>query len=552
MGDADQATERADIAPGSTLGRYEVLVPIASGGMARVWAARLVGQGGFTKIVALKTILPELAQHTQFRTMFLDEARIASKLRHPNVCETLDIGEEDGALYLTMEWVDGPSLLQLVRVTKKDDDGGPEKNFRMLVDPRVAARIIADASAGLHAAHDLVDDDGTPLKVVHRDVSPHNILVSSGGLVKVTDFGVAKAQGRSHLTNAGEIKGKVSCIAPEQLVAAEDIDRRCDVFALGCVLYEITLGRRAFPGTNEAEIVSAILRGQVAKPSDVSKAYPSELEAIVMRALAPERAARYASADVLRTELEAWLTRSGPPVTSHEVATVVRERWGPTMEVVRERIRAACAPRPPGAPPPNDSMRPRRNSGVDRSEKAVSVDTEATATAAAVPPRRSRAVAMAAAALAAASLVLAAAVWFAISRAQSPLASASPSQSPATAAAPPPASSASAGATPETTTSPRVTFHLTPRTAFLVVDGIAMPGDVDAVQRPVDGKPLRVVVRAEKHEDRIVTIDATSPATIDVVLTPRALRRNGRGLKPAASASASAQTGTPALPNPYE
>lgn len=552
MGDADQATERADIAPGSTLGRYEVLVPIASGGMARVWAARLVGQGGFTKIVALKTILPELAQHTQFRTMFLDEARIASKLRHPNVCETLDIGEEDGALYLTMEWVDGPSLLQLVRVTKKDDDGGPEKNFRMLVDPRVAARIIADASAGLHAAHDLVDDDGTPLKVVHRDVSPHNILVSSGGLVKVTDFGVAKAQGRSHLTNAGEIKGKVSYMAPEQLVAAEDIDRRCDVFALGCVLYEITLGRRAFPGTNEAEIVSAILRGQVAKPSDVSKAYPSELEAIVMRALAPERAARYASADVLRTELEAWLTRSGPPVTSHEVATVVRERWGPTMEVVRERIRAACAPRPPGAPPPNDSMRPRRNSGVDRSEKAVSVDTEATATAAAVPPRRSRAVAMAAAALAAASLVLAAAVWFAISRAQSPLASASPSQSPATAAAPPPASSASAGATPETTTSPRVTFHLTPRTAFLVVDGIAMPGDVDAVQRPVDGKPLRVVVRAEKHEDRIVTIDATSPATIDVVLTPRALRRNGRGLKPAASASASAQTGTPALPNPYE
>lgn len=552
MGDADQATERADIAPGSTLGRYEVLVPIASGGMARVWAARLVGQGGFTKIVALKTILPELAQHTQFRTMFLDEARIASKLRHPNVCETLDIGEEDGALYLTMEWVDGPSLLQLVRVTKKDDDGGPEKNFRMLVDARVAARIIADASAGLHAAHDLVDDDGTPLKVVHRDVSPHNILVSSGGLVKVTDFGVAKAQGRSHLTNAGEIKGKVSYMAPEQLVAAEDIDRRCDVFALGCVLYEITLGRRAFPGTNEAEIVSAILRGQVAKPSDVSKAYPSELEAIVMRALAPERAARYASADVLRTELEAWLTRSGPPVTSHEVATVVRERWGPTMEVVRERIRAACAPRPPGAPPPNDSMRPRRNSGVDRSEKAVSVDTEATATAAAVPPRRSRAVAMAAAALAAASLVLAAAVWFAISRAQSPLASASPSQSPATAAAPPPASSASAGATPETTTSPRVTFHLTPRTAFLVVDGIAMPGDVDAVQRPVDGKPLRVVVRAEKHEDRIVTIDATSPATIDVVLTPRALRRNGRGLKPAASASASAQTGTPALPNPYE
>jgi len=525
--------------------------------MARVWAARLVGQGGFTKIVALKTILPELAQHTQFRTMFLDEARIASKLRHPNVAETLDIGEEGGVLYLTMEWVDGPSLLQLVRVTKKDDDGGPEKNFRMLVDPRVAARIIADASAGLHAAHELVDDDGTPLKVVHRDVSPHNILVSSGGLVKVTDFGVAKAQGRSHLTSAGEIKGKVSYMAPEQLVAAEDLDGRCDVFALGCVLYEITLGRRAFPGTNEAEIVTAIIRGQIAKPTEVSKTFPPALEAIVMRALAAERGDRYPSADALRAELESWIARSGPPVTSHEVATVVRERWGPTMEVVRERIRAACAPRTSGAPPANDSMRPRRSSGVDRSEKAVSVDTEATATAAALPPNRSRAVGLAAAALAVATLVFGGAVWFAISRAHQPLASASPSQSAATGlVAPPPSSSAALGsaapgAPVEGTPSPRVTFRLTPRTAFLVVDGVAMPGDVDAVQRPVDDKPIRVVVRAEKHEDQTITIDATSPPTIEVALTPRThSRRHGHGVK--ANASSSAQAGTPALPNPYE
>ena len=236
-----------DVRPGATLGRYELLAPIATGGMARVWAARLLGQGGFSKIVALKMILPDLAGDLEFEQMFLDEARIAAKLRHPNVCETFDLGEDKNTLFLAMEWVDGVSLLRLVRTADRDpSQQAPDAYIRRPIAPGLAARIVADACAGLHAAHVLVDDDGTPLGVVHRDVSPHNLLVSANGTVKVTDFGVAMAFGKSHATATGQIKGKLSYMSTEQLTGGP-IDGRADVFALGCVLYEIATWHRPLP-----------------------------------------------------------------------------------------------------------------------------------------------------------------------------------------------------------------------------------------------------------------------------------------------------------------
>jgi eukaryotic-like serine/threonine-protein kinase len=175
---------------GAHLGRYELLLPVAYGGMARVWAARMLGQRGFSKLVAIKTILPHLAHSAEFERMFLDEARIAAGVHHPNVTEIYELGEEGNVLYLAMEWVNGESLVHVVR--------GLNGKTTAPVEPRIAARIAADACAGLHAAHELQDEQGHPLNVVHRDVSPHNILVSMDGTVKVTDFGVAKALGQTH------------------------------------------------------------------------------------------------------------------------------------------------------------------------------------------------------------------------------------------------------------------------------------------------------------------------------------------------------------------
>ena len=238
--------------------RYDLLAPIGVGGMARVWAARVRGT---TDIVALKMLLPELAENVEFRKMFFDEARIASRVRHPNVCSTFEMGEQSGTLYLAMEWLDGPSLMRVLRPGRED----VTECERIPIRPRVAARIVADACAGLHAAHELVGEDGRPLGVVHRDVSPHNLLITSEGEVKITDFGVAKALGKSHMTIAGQLKGKLAYMAPEQLVGGT-VDRRCDVFALGCVLYEITTGQRPFQGDHDPQVMTAIMMGRYEPP----------------------------------------------------------------------------------------------------------------------------------------------------------------------------------------------------------------------------------------------------------------------------------------------
>ena len=213
------------LGPGARLGRYELLCPVAYGGMARVWAARQHGQRGFQKTVAIKTILPHLAHNPEFERMFLDEARIAAGVHHPNVTEIYELGEEGHVLYLAMEWVNGDSLVHVLK--------GIASKQAQPIELRIAARIIADACAGLHAAHELTDDDGSLLNVVHRDVSPHNIMVSLEGTVKMTDFGVAKAFGQSHqATMAGQVKGKVAYMAPEH-IGGTTFDRRADIFAMG-------------------------------------------------------------------------------------------------------------------------------------------------------------------------------------------------------------------------------------------------------------------------------------------------------------------------------
>jgi serine/threonine-protein kinase len=289
-----------------TLGRYELLTPIGRGGMAVVWAARLRGTHGFSKMVAIKTMLPVLSKDPQFEAMFLAEAQMAAGIKHPNVCEILDLGEDRGTVYLVMESIDGEPLSRLEDVCIES---------RRIVPAGIAARIAAQAARGLHAAHELKTESGDPSAVIHRDVSPQNILVTCEGIAKIVDFGVAKAAVRqTPTTAAGIIKGKVDYLAPEQIEASE-IDFRVDIFALGIVLYELLAGVRPFSGQTDLATLLAIAspeRAPLLPGGDSSPpAFSPSLQAIVARALEKDPARRHGSMRELAVALEEFADEEG-------------------------------------------------------------------------------------------------------------------------------------------------------------------------------------------------------------------------------------------------
>jgi serine/threonine-protein kinase len=300
------------------LDRYELLLPVASGGMAMVWAARLKGTRGFQKIVAIKTMLPKLSEDEQFEQMFLDEASLASEIHHPHVVEIHDLGEQSGVLFLVMEWIDGVPLNQLMKASRAE--GG--------VPIPIAVRIAMQACAGLHAAHELRNSAGKLVGLVHRDVSPQNILVTYEGVAKVVDFGVAKATALGGgATVAGQIKGKVAYMAPEQIKGAS-IDRRVDLFALGIVLYALTTGKHPFRRESEAATMYNICAPQpVMPPRKVNAAYPPEVERIVVKALAKEPEKRYQTANEMLRDLD-QLPSHLRASTDEEVAVFVRKLFG--------------------------------------------------------------------------------------------------------------------------------------------------------------------------------------------------------------------------------
>jgi serine/threonine-protein kinase len=327
-----------DLAAGASLGRYELLLPVAQGGMAQVWAARLKGTRGFSKTVAVKTMLPALSADAKFEKMFLAEAEIAARIKHPNVCEILDLGEQDGVLYLVMEWIDGESLVTIAA-------DGEARGVKIPYE--VATRIVIDAARGLHAAHELKDDEGAPIGVVHRDVSPHNVLVTTDGIVKIVDFGVAKAVARSdhQVTTTGHLKGKVQYMSPEQ-VFCEEIDRRADVFALGLVLYQLTTGTHPFRMDNELATLARITAPEpVPGPETVVPDYPPELARVVNKAIAKNKAERYASMAELGRDLEgvlAALAAAGHAIAVEAfVAEVTGARSAERAAAIKAAARAA-------------------------------------------------------------------------------------------------------------------------------------------------------------------------------------------------------------------
>ncbi len=275
------------------LGRYRVLGLLGTGGMAEVFLAKLLGPSGFERPVVIKRILPHLAREQHFRDMFLDEARIVAGIQHQNVVHVQELCQQDGELFMVMEFLEGESAAGLARRLSAK---------RKLLSFGLAAHIVAEICSGLHSAHNLKDSEGNIQHLVHRDVSPANIFVTYDGGVKILDFGIAVAENRVSKTEAGQVKGKYAYMSPEQC-KGKPLDRRSDVFSLGTVLYEISTCRRLFKRESDMMTLQAICSEAVVPPSKLVTNYPPSLEAVIMKAIARDRKDRYQSALEMRRDL---------------------------------------------------------------------------------------------------------------------------------------------------------------------------------------------------------------------------------------------------------
>jgi len=305
---------------GVPFGNYRLQRRLARGGMAEVFLARLIGVEGFERRVAIKRILPHLSESDEFRAMFLDEARLAAQLTHPNIVHIYDFGKADDYYFIAMEYVDGVDIGRLIRRAKEHP-----------LPFELAARIFADVCAGLHFAHNAVDPIGRKLEVVHRDVTPQNVLVSYDGVVKLVDFGIAKAQFAAGRTRPGVVKGKYAYMSPEQ-VEGRALDGRSDVFSAGICLFEMLTGVPLFRRDDVTASMREIRDGKPIHPEKHRKDVPEELVKIMRRALQTSRDNRYASASAMQTDLEKFLKSATAMATSRELGEYIRRELPPTPD----------------------------------------------------------------------------------------------------------------------------------------------------------------------------------------------------------------------------
>jgi eukaryotic-like serine/threonine-protein kinase len=314
----------------TTLGRYRLLTELARGGMATVYLARMTGKAGFERNVAVKVLHRHLASDPEFVAMFLDEARIAARVSHSNVVDVYDIDALEGKLIIVMRYVEGASLANITRKLERRCQQVPLGS---------ALRIMHDALRGLHAAHELVDGRSELVGLVHRDVTPHNIMVGTDGVARVTDFGIAKARGRIATTqDRGVVKGKLRYLAPEQ-IERQVADRRVDVFSAGIVLWECLTGVSLFDADTEGETLARVLSAPIRRPGEMRAEVPPELDAICLEALERDPSRRFASAGAFADALEERLGASFS--TLGEVGGLVTELAGSRIERVRLALQSA-------------------------------------------------------------------------------------------------------------------------------------------------------------------------------------------------------------------
>ncbi|MBC8066850.1 MAG: serine/threonine protein kinase, partial [Deltaproteobacteria bacterium] len=306
-----------NLVPGARLGRYVIVERIGQGGMAEVFLARCEGPHGFEKVVALKVIREQMIDDPLHVELLHKEARLAATLDHPGIVQVFDVGAEHDEHYLTMEFVHGRDLRQLLKASA-GRDGMPLP---------LALFVVHEIAEALHYAHTRCDAGGRPLGIVHRDVSPSNVMIAFEGAVKLTDFGIAKITTQTAQTTTGTFKGKFGYMSPEQCLQLE-VDARSDVFALGIVLYELTTSRRAFAGENPFAALNRTVEGRYEPPEHIVPEYPAELSRIVRRALAPERSDRYPDARELARELATLARSLGGMPTRSELRTWIGELLG--------------------------------------------------------------------------------------------------------------------------------------------------------------------------------------------------------------------------------
>lgn len=360
------------------LGKYQVVRRLGRGGMAEVFLAKAAGPMGFEKILVIKRIHSHLMEEQPFIEMFLSEAKLAAQLNHANIVQIFDFGEEDGSYFIAMEYIDGPSIYTLIK--RAYAEGMP------LPFP-LCARILSLACEGLAYAHELADPvTGQPLGLVHRDISPDNILLSRNGGVKVADFGIAKVAGQGHRTQTGIVKGKVAYMSPEHL-QGHPLDPRADVFALGVVLYKLVTGQHPFEGDSDVRLIQAILQEPMVEVSEYRQDVPQEIGRILGKALAKERDQRYRSCRALQADLERFLLKWGEPVGPLQIAEWVR-RLTPLDPV--HGPATAPPPSPPASmeAPPAAPTRPETRTPARKASPSPLADPPASEAARAFAGRR--------------------------------------------------------------------------------------------------------------------------------------------------------------------
>jgi TonB family protein len=381
--------------PADRFGQYEILERIASGGMAELFRARLSGAEGFRKIVAIKKILPHLSGDEEFLTMFADEAKLAAQLSHPNIVHIFDLGRIDsGGYFIAMEHVEGRDLRSILHMVRETG---------LKVPVPLAVSIAAKVASALDYAHRRRGDDGESLHIVHRDVSPPNILVSTNGDVKLCDFGIAKAASKVSRTESGALKGKLPYMSPEQ-AWARPVDQRSDIYSLGSVLFEMLTGRKLFSGDSELGVLEKVRAGEVVPPSTENSDVSPALDALVLKALAREPDGRYVTASEMLRDLEAVLRSYEPAPSSSDLAVYVRHLEAEDSARREARAREAAAPPPPppapvpegAVPPPSPpppaaaaparTERPRREVRVPLREEPAAAKPAKPPPAAAAPP----------------------------------------------------------------------------------------------------------------------------------------------------------------------
>ncbi|MBX7077641.1 MAG: protein kinase [Nannocystaceae bacterium] len=537
-GTAQRTRSRGSLAPGSQVGRYVLGRRLAKGGMAELYLAKAVGIAGFEKPCVLKLVLPHLTDDAVFIEMFLGEARLAATLDHPNIVHVTDIGEIEGEYFFVMEYVHGRDVRALLRACNPGT-----------LPLQAALTIAHEVCEGLHYVHERRDSSGRFLGLVHRDVSPSNVMVSFDGTVKVVDFGIAKATEMRHATRTGVLKGKVHYMAPEQCEGLA-LDRRTDVFALGILLYEMTTGRPLFTGTNDYYVMSRIVRGVFARPREVDPAYPPELERIVLRALAREPGERYVSAQALQVDLEAYARGAGLTLSSRLLSETMHDVFGeaslpnfdedeeesaPTVLHVSQSVDSAAVA---NMTAPTDLLvAPRRPTRVH-------------------PPAPRRTVALAwALGLGVPCLSVGAWAAFELGVADSPAPTSSPSQPAASPGAVAPAASVRPSTAVPPTAAPR--GLAVPSSALGIVPvgapvPVGTPQPLPALQppSPVDAVPPTVVEPAPVVEDAATASElAVTPTPQDEPARASGRKRNGSRATRKTRTRADGSTATPGSPD---